>query len=116
MSNPSRLNCLSRLDGEKETPQLQPIFVSVDWRRDNSETMREYLDDLECSEIIGLTGVEEEVKKIAKSYRVYYSVGPKDEEGNYMVSKWDGWERREGRKSGKGGGRVFKTVSITFNY
>ena len=37
--------------------------------------------------MIGLTGNDEEVLEAAKGYRVYYSVGPTDNENDYLVSR-----------------------------
>ena len=36
--------------------------------------------------MLGLTGTPEQIKEVAKAYRVYYSVGPADEEDDYLVS------------------------------
>ena len=38
------------------------------------------------SKLIGLTGTAEEIAEAAKSYRVYYSLGEKDADGDYIVS------------------------------
>ena len=35
--------------------------------------------------MLGLTGTPEQIKEVAKAYRVYYSVGPADEEDDYLV-------------------------------
>lgn len=36
--------------------------------------------------LLGLTGSSEELHQVAKAYRVYYSVGPSDDDNDYLVS------------------------------
>lgn len=35
--------------------------------------------------LLGLTGTKEELHQVAKAYRVYYSVGPADDDDDYLV-------------------------------
>lgn len=36
--------------------------------------------------LLGLTGTNEELHQVAKAYRVYYSMGPSDDDDEYLVS------------------------------
>lgn len=66
------------------TVDLQPLFVSVDPARDTPEAIKAYLAEFH-PEIVGLTGTPEELKKTSKSFRVYFSAGPVDQEEDYIV-------------------------------
>lgn len=57
--------------GEK-AKNIQPVFVSVDPARDTPKIMKDYVSNFYPG-MIGLTGSPEQVSKIAKLYRVYYS-------------------------------------------
>ena len=68
-----------------DAAKLQPIFVSVDPRRDTPEVMKSYV--LHFSDrIAGLTGSEAEIAAVAKAYRVYFKIhGNPATDPNYVV-------------------------------
>lgn len=51
---------------------IQPVFVSVDPERDTPAVMKDYVSNFYPG-MVGLTGNADQISKIAKSYRVYYS-------------------------------------------
>jgi protein SCO1/2 len=55
--------------------QLVPIFVTVDPERDSVEKLALYVKSFH-PKLIGLTGTEEQVKAMAKAYRVYFKKIP----------------------------------------
>lgn len=62
-----------------------PIFITCDPRRDTIEIVREYVKDFH-PDLIGLTGNQDEIKKVAKLFRVYVSSPPDISEGDdYLV-------------------------------
>ncbi|CAG8493598.1 1810_t:CDS:2 [Acaulospora colombiana] len=64
---------------------ITPIFISCDPHRDTHEVVREYLKDFH-KDMVGLTGTYEQVAKVAKAYRVYFSRPPEVKPGDeYLV-------------------------------
>jgi protein SCO1/2 len=51
---------------------IQPLFVTIDPERDTPEVLKAYVGNFH-SRLIGLTGSDEEIRKIAAAYRVYYA-------------------------------------------
>ncbi len=49
---------------------VRALFISVDPERDTPETLRNYLGSFD-SRIVGLTGSQEEIDAVMKSYRAY---------------------------------------------
>lgn len=64
---------------------LVPVFITCDPRRDTPAIVEEYVKDFH-EDLIGLTGTEEEIRKVAKLFRVYVSSPPDISEGDdYLV-------------------------------
>lgn len=62
----------------------QPVFISVDAKRDTPEIMREFTQAID-PRILGLTGSQEQVDAAAKAWRVYYKINDQDDDEDYLV-------------------------------
>ena len=58
---------LDRLGPDATT--LQPIFITVDPKRDNREALAEYLKSFD-PHIVALTGTSDQIAGVVKEYRV----------------------------------------------
>jgi len=68
--------------GEREAA-LQPLFVTIDPERDTPEVLADYVAAFH-PRLVGLTGSPEQIRKVARDYRVYYAkVGTDD--ADYLV-------------------------------
>lgn len=65
--------------------KIAPLFITVDPSRDTPSKLGAYLSNFD-PRIIGLTGSDEEIAAVAKSYRVYYSEGDNEQSGADLVS------------------------------
>lgn len=64
------------LDGlGEDADRLRVLFITVDPERDTPEFMARYLQSFD-PRIVGLTGSEEEIAEIARSYRAYFEKVP----------------------------------------
>lgn len=61
-----------------------PIFITVDPWRDKPELIAKYLSEF-SDKFIGLTGDDKQIQHVTRSFRVYYSPGPKDSDNDYIV-------------------------------
>ena len=62
---------------------LQPIFITVDPKRDNREVLAEYLKSFD-PRIVALTGTADQIVTVVKEYRVYVSAHS-ESGGDYLV-------------------------------
>ncbi len=62
---------------------IQPIFITIDPQRD-MKLLKEYLAAFHKS-FIGLTGSDEEIRKVANAYKAFYAKVPGPREGEYRI-------------------------------
>lgn len=65
--------------------QVRVLFVSVDPKRDNPESLRKYTSAF-GENVVGLTGSKGQLDALTKRYRTTYGYGEPDENGDYLVS------------------------------
>ncbi|XP_004492460.1 protein SCO1 homolog 1, mitochondrial [Cicer arietinum] len=68
---------------EKGGIETVPVFISVDPERDTVEQVAEYVKEFH-PKLIGLTGSSDEIKNVARAYRVYY-MKTTEEDSDYLV-------------------------------
>lgn len=64
--------------------RVQPIFITVDPRRDTPDVMRRYTANFH-PRILGLTGSETEIGNVARTHGIFFTRGQPDAQGNYSV-------------------------------
>jgi protein SCO1/2 len=73
---PTAMMTLAGLMQEVQAPpDFKVLFVTVDPQRDTPELLKLYTDSFD-PRIIGLTGTEDEIAKVAKLYRAFYRKVP----------------------------------------
>uniref|UniRef100_A0A915IJY2 Thioredoxin domain-containing protein n=1 Tax=Romanomermis culicivorax TaxID=13658 RepID=A0A915IJY2_ROMCU len=69
----------------KDSPvEIQGLFFTVDPERDTPEKVKTYITEF-SPKLMGFTGSKEQVEKVCKTFRVYFSQGPKDQFADYIV-------------------------------
>lgn len=63
---------------EKTSMSVNPVFITIDPKRDTVEALSEYVPFF-SEKVIGLTGSQEAIGAAAKKYRVYYSERPDED-------------------------------------
>ncbi|MFC7399150.1 SCO family protein [Chelatococcus sp. GCM10030263] len=66
-----------------DADRIKVLFVTLDPARDTPELLKTYLASFD-PHIVGLTGSEEEIAKLAKAYKVYWRKVPTDN-GDYTL-------------------------------
>lgn len=67
------MEILEKTEGFNE--DIQPLFISVDPKRDTPTVLREYVSNFH-PKIIGLTGTESLIKRTADLFKVKYNIAP----------------------------------------
>ncbi|KAG2648643.1 protein SCO1 homolog 1, mitochondrial-like isoform X2 [Panicum virgatum] len=62
---------------------IVPVFITVDPERDTVEQVRDYVKEFH-PDLVGLTGTTDEIRKVARAYRVYY-MKTEEEGSDYLV-------------------------------
>ncbi|KAK3156054.1 hypothetical protein QOZ80_2AG0102200 [Eleusine coracana subsp. coracana] len=68
---------------EKAKLDIVPVFITVDPERDTVEQVQDYVKEFH-PDLIGLTGTSDEIRKVARAYRVYY-MKTEEEGSDYLV-------------------------------
>ena len=73
---------IEKLDvaGERVTP----ILISIDPARDTPQALKEYIGNFH-PRMVGLTGTDEQIAKVAKEYRVFYQKAPGATGEDYLM-------------------------------
>lgn len=64
--------------------QIVPIFITVDPERDTQEVLKSYVGNFH-PRLIGLTGSDEQIRDVARKYRVYYQKVDQGKDAAYLM-------------------------------
>ncbi|AFZ79105.1 SCO1/SenC family member protein [Theileria equi strain WA] len=69
---------------KKFGPIVQPIFISVDPKRDSVDVLKKYVKEYH-PRLIALTGTPEMIRDVTKKFRVYYNQGITATDQDYLI-------------------------------
>jgi protein SCO1/2 len=72
----------------EDTEKINSIFITVDPERDTTDIISDYVSAFH-EDIIGLTGTENEIDKVAEDWGVYYEKEALEGEEEYTVNHLD---------------------------
>ena len=72
----------------EDTKKINPIFITVDPERDTTDIISDYVSAFH-EDIIGRTGTENEIDKVAEDWGVYYEKEALEGEEEYTVNHLD---------------------------
>lgn len=70
---------------EKQNIDVTPVFITIDPVRDTASIIKTYLSHFH-NKFIGLTGAEQEIRKVADMFGVYYERAGDANDKNYMMN------------------------------
>lgn len=68
-------NVVDKLSAIHGPDSILPVFITCDPARDSVAAIKTYCKDFH-PKLIGLTGTYQDIKKVCKTYRVYFSTPP----------------------------------------
>jgi cytochrome oxidase Cu insertion factor (SCO1/SenC/PrrC family) len=63
---------------------IQPVFITIDPERDTIKVLGDYVAGFHRS-FVGLTGLPEEIRKVANAYKAFYAKVPNERGGEYAI-------------------------------
>ncbi|MDW3205697.1 MAG: SCO family protein [Alphaproteobacteria bacterium] len=78
------IDILAERDAEA-AQQITPVLITIDPARDTVEVLKDYAPAFH-PRLVGLTGSDEEIDKIARKYRVYYARGQQIDDEFYLMN------------------------------
>ncbi|OWF56773.1 protein SCO1 homolog, mitochondrial-like [Mizuhopecten yessoensis] len=85
---PEELDKLAKVEAvfrqRNDLPSIQLLFVTLDPERDTPKAIKKYCKEFSPT-LLGLTGTAEQLESMRKIYRIFFSTGPVDDSGDYLI-------------------------------